>query len=548
MLQKLSMIQMQWGCIVMRHGIVFSFSLCALVAGAGPVAWAQVASAVQATGPAQAAPVARVAVAVGETLRVGPGGQTQALQVGSALTPGDRVRTGPDAVAILVFADEGRISLRADSELLIRHYEVDPAGVKTRIELELIKGTVRQISGNASRAQPERYRLNTPIAVIGVRGTDFIAKTAGDAVEAFVHEGRIVLLPRNERCAEGSTAACDPLAQATSASNLRYVRLSAAGQVEQREFRPGELEKVFGVETARARGQGPAQAHAAGGDFQLPLGTQFITDTIFVARLGAAASTATAPAGASPSTAEPAVAAPAAPAPTVPALPNPPADAVASAPAPGPVANSPANTPASTPAGNPVNPVAAPAVTPPAPAVPATPQPPVLAAVPLPQNLVWGRFSNSKLIGSQVAMLGFEAAMAGRHVTVGELGEYALWRADPTGRMDPSLKGSADFTLAASEAWFTQPSGTTGARVKGATLSVDFDVSAFAATVALNHAATGDVNVSVKGKLNNEGLFVGTTATDRVAGALTRDGKEAGYLFSKDVSAGTFRGVTLWGR
>jgi hypothetical protein len=33
-----------------------------------------------------------------------------------------------------------------------------------------------------------------------------------------------------------------------------------------------------------------------------------------------------------------------------------------------------------------------------------------------------------------------------------------------------------------------------------------------------------------------------------VAGALTRDGKEAGYLFSKDVSAGTFRGVTLWGR
>jgi hypothetical protein len=553
MLRKLSMIQTQWGCIVMRQGFVFSFSLCALAAGVGPMAWAQAATAVQATVPAQAAPVARVAVAVGETLRVGPGGQTQALQVGSSLTPGDRVRTGPDAVAILVFADEGRISLRADSELLIRHYEVDPAGVKTRIELELIKGTVRQISGNASRAQPDRYRLNTPIAVIGVRGTDFIAKTAGDAVEAFVHEGRIVLLPRNGRCAEGSTAACDPLAQATSASNLRYVRLSAAGQVEQREFRPGELEKVFGVETARARGQGPAQARASGAEFQLPLGTQFITDTIFVAGLGAAAANTTAPAGAPPPTPPavpapatpapaapapaapapesslPAAPAPAVPAPTVPAPPMPPADAVASAPA-----------PAVTPP--------APAVTPPAPAAPATPEPPVLAAVPLPQNLVWGRFSNSKLIGSQLVMPGFEAAMAGRHVTVGELGEYALWRAGPAGRMDPSLKGSAEFALAASEAWFTQASGTTGAQVKGATLSVDFDVSSFAATVALNHAATGDANIAVKGKLNNEGVFVGTTATDRVAGALTRDGREAGYLFSKDVGSGTFRGVTLWGR
>ena len=35
---------------------------------------------------------------------------------------------------------------------------------------------------------------------------------------------------------------------------------------------------------------------------------------------------------------------------------------------------------------------------------------------------------------------------------------------------------------------------------------------------------------------------------DRVAGALTRDGTEAGYLFSKDVSAGTLKGVTLWTR
>jgi hypothetical protein len=61
-------------------------------------------------------------------------------------------------------------------------------------------------------------------------------------------------------------------------------------------------------------------------------------------------------------------------------------------------------------------------------------------------------------------------------------------------------------------------------------------------------AVTGNVNLAVAGKVNNEGVFVGTNATERVAGALTRDGKEAGYLFSKDVSAGTFRGVTLWGR
>lgn len=462
----------------MRRGLLFFFSLClvACLGWAVPSAWAQ--------GPA----VARVAVAVGETLRVAPSGQTQALQVGASLTPGDRVRTGPDAVAILVFADEGRISLRADSELLIRHYEIDPAGVKTRIELELVKGTVRQISGNASRNQPDRYRLNTPIAVIGVRGTDFIAKAGADAVEAFVHEGRIVLLPRTERCAEASTAACDPLVMATSANNLRYVRLSAAGQVEQREFRPGELERVFGVETARARGAsttGLARTPTAG-EFQLPPGTQFISDTIFVAQLGDAARAA---------------------------------DATVA----------------------PVNPVTQPVTQP---VVDSTP----VAAMPLPTSLVWGRFSSASLLSSTLAMLPFAEASAGRHVTVGELGEYALWRSSPTGKLDPSLKGTATFALASAEAWLTQPTGTSSAQVKTATLGVDFDRSTFAASVSLNHAATGNVDLAVVGKVNNEGVFVGTNATERVAGALTRDGKEAGYLFSKDVSAGTFRGVTLWGR
>jgi len=200
---------------------------------------------------------------------------------------GDRIRTGADGVAILVFTDEGRISLRADSELLIRHYEIDPTGVKTRIELELVKGTVRQISGNGSRAQPERYRLNTPVAVIGVRGTDFLAKTAGDAVEAFVHEGKIVLTPAAERCAQNN---CAPVAMASSDTNLKYVRLSTDGHVEQREFRQGELERVFGIEIARAANPGnngrattltsaPARL-IEGTEAQLPEGTRLVTNTI----------------------------------------------------------------------------------------------------------------------------------------------------------------------------------------------------------------------------------------------------------------------------
>ncbi len=441
-------------------------------------------------------------MSVGEARKVAASGQTEALQVGSLIMPGDRIRTGADAVAILVFSDEGRISLRPDSELWIKQYDVDPSGAKTRIELELVRGTVRQISGNASRAQPDRYRLNTPIAVIGVRGTDFIAKAATDAVEAFVHEGQIVLIPAHVPCASDSTSTCNAVALASSSSGLRYIRMSSTGQVEHREFRPGELEKVFGIETARATKASSPMLASGASDFKLPPGSQFVSDTIFIA-LGADALRTAAPPGSSD-------------------------------------ASAPGGTEAV------VGTTAASSVTQP---VSALPQPNPVAAIqaPIPTQLVWGRFTSASALPVEMTVP-YEEARQGRHVTVGELGEYALWRANPPGPLDSSLRGRADFALAGAQAVLVQPSGLSAATVTSASLAVDFDRSTFAAAVSLHHSAIGASELAVEGRVNVEGLFAGSNKTDRVAGALTRDGKEAGYLFSKDVGTGTFRGITLWGR
>jgi hypothetical protein len=472
----------------------------------------------------QTTPVARVAVSVGEAQKMSPAGQSERLLVGSKLMAGDRIRTGADGVAILVFSDEGRISLRADSELLIRHYEIDHTGVKTRIEIELIKGTVRQISGNASRSQPDRYRLNTPVAVIGVRGTDFLAKTSGDTVEAFVHEGKIILTPALGNCVQNN---CAPVAMASSDSNLKYVRLSADGRIEQREFRHGELERVFGIEIARATNPNNNRASALAApssrpiesaEAQLPEGTRLVTSTIFAAYTKAESQLL--------------------------ANTNKPNSDLVNTPAASPATNltpEPTPTPVATPK---PEPTPTPTATP-TPTVP-SPEPNIVVAE-LPKQLVWGRFSTSSALPQQMLTSHTEAGQ-GRHVTVGELFEYALWRANPSGAMSNDLRGHADFRLAGAEAVLVQSKGISTAKVTSATLGVDFDNSLFNATVGLQHATAGAAAINVKGKINDEGVFVGTTATDRVAGALSRDGTEAGYLFNKDVAAGTFRGITLWKR
>lgn len=507
--------------------------------------------------PTQAASVARVSVSVGAAHRIGAAGQAERLTVGTSLIPGDRVRTGPDGVAILVFQDEGRVSIRSDSELLIRQYDIDPGGARTRIELELVRGTIRQISGNASRTQPERYRLNTPIATIGVRGTDFLAKSSGDAVEAFVHEGRIVLTPLAGAC---SSAACESVLLGSAAgSPMRYVRLSNSGQVETREFKPGELERIFGIETARNGRSTTAVQAALGLDDRGLAGAQWVTDTIFAARGAEPLKVPDVPAREMPPSTGPQLSSSdgslGAGAATQPALPagqagssstgaGPDAGGVQLATTSGSANTAPASQPPAAPVTAPTTPTAptAPMVVQPAPPpVPAT----VTAA--MPSQLVWGRFSSADALPAQF-VLPYAQASQGRHVTVGELGQYALWRADPLGRLDPSLAGKAEFALAAAEAVLVQPAGTSSAVVTAATLNVDFDRYTFAATVGLAHQAAGTASIAVSGRMNVEGVFSGTSVTDTVAGAVSKDGKEAGYLFSKEVSAGTFRGVTLWGR
>ena len=458
--------------------------------------------------------VGKVAVSVGEAKRIASSGKSDLLQVGLALSTGDKIVTGQDAVAILVFSDEGRISVRPDSELIIRHYEVDPKGVNTRIELELTKGTIRQISGNGSRNQPEKYRLNTPIAVIGVRGTDFLAKTSQGSTEAFVHEGKIVVVGKAPGCDLSAQSGCASFATASASSDMSYVKLNQNGRVEQRAVMSGELEKLFGIELVQgAKNAVPASRGNDVAEFRLPQGTKFVTETIFAAsnyKPEAASTSNTSNNNSnSPSTS-------AASSNLTSALPFTSTDLTAQA-----------------------------AVTPSAPtqtitqttSQPVTPPPP----------LVWGRFASATALPTQF-IVAYEQASQGRHVTVGELGEYALWRSNPAGRLDPSLKGEASFTLSNAEAMLVQATGTSAAQVNGASLSVNFDRSTFAAGVSLSHQATGAVSLNVSGKVNEEGVFVGTNAAERVAGALSLDGAKAGYLFSKDVSAGTLKGVTLWTR
>ncbi len=95
----------------------------------------------------------------------------------------DLVSTGSKSASQLRMSDGGLLSLQADSALAIRNYQTDAAKAQSQIQLELLKGGLRTITGTLPSGG-DNYRLNTPVATIGVRGTHY---------EAVLKEGDLYL-------------------------------------------------------------------------------------------------------------------------------------------------------------------------------------------------------------------------------------------------------------------------------------------------------------------------------------------------------------------
>ena len=98
----------------------------------------------------------------------------RAAQTGMELNEGDTVKSGAGAWALLAMSDGASLTLRPDTLLKIDVYRYDAAGnaADNSSALSLLKGALRAVTGYIGRSNREGYRINTPTATIGVRGTD----------------------------------------------------------------------------------------------------------------------------------------------------------------------------------------------------------------------------------------------------------------------------------------------------------------------------------------------------------------------------------------
>lgn len=103
-------------------------------------------------------------------------GQERPALRGDNLYEGDTVATNANSNVQIRMIDDSIVWVRPDSRFLIERYQSDKHGAaKNEARLRLISGTMRQVTGAIGKGAPADYKLSTPNATIGIRGTEFDA-------------------------------------------------------------------------------------------------------------------------------------------------------------------------------------------------------------------------------------------------------------------------------------------------------------------------------------------------------------------------------------
>ena len=408
------------------------------------------------------------------------GSRQQAVAPGTEIHATDRIVTEANGHVHIRFVDQALVSVRPDSRLEIVQYDYNAdQPTNSAIKLNLEEGITRSISGHGASSARDRFRLNTPIAAIGVRGTDFVVSATPRAVRALVNEGVIVMAPFSSDCSADSFGPCLVNAVELTDSSLQVIEMEGSSTAPRLlpavvERGPGMMEEE--VQVAMNDAQGNADDKNAG--------TGIYLENVTSQRVKDEAANVTQ---------------------TKPPRPEPPTPQL----------------------------------------VDFTPDTAIAGTELAERNLIWGRYANVDVAQERITVPRQEA-LEGRDITIPGGSDYLLFR-DGNGvtRVDSGL-GAISFDLASAQAFYHSDSGVAAMAVRGGSLDINFDSNRFSTGLDLNHGLTGDVQFNAGGQITSAGFFHTRSDTERLAGAVSLDGKEAGYFFEKQLENGNIQGLTLW--
>ena len=127
-------------------------------------------------------------------------GKRARIALGDRVFANQGVQTATESMAKFVFLDDTNMTLGPDSRVKLDTFVFDPQGAGKNIAVTATKGAFRFVSG---KSPSDAYKLTTPHAHIGVRGTTYDVRVEAGRTLVVLQEGAVNVCLRNSaRCRE----------------------------------------------------------------------------------------------------------------------------------------------------------------------------------------------------------------------------------------------------------------------------------------------------------------------------------------------------------
>lgn len=152
---------------------------------------------------AQDTPEIGTAVLVKRTVTAKLGEDSRVLRANARVRRTELLETGAEASAELRLDDETKLALGPNASLKLDDFVIGRSEGVTTIGVNFVKGTFRFLTGSQDS---KSYRIQTPSATIGVRGTVFDVYVAGNGETlVLLHEGEVDVCNKSRACQRHNT-------------------------------------------------------------------------------------------------------------------------------------------------------------------------------------------------------------------------------------------------------------------------------------------------------------------------------------------------------
>lgn len=201
-------------------------------------------------------PIGEVAFSKGKASIVSTSGVERAAAVKTAIFRNERISCGAGGRLEIRFSDDSVVLLGENSEIVVDEYVYAPVQKENlSCVMRLFKGACRIVTGAITKLNPDRFKVHTRMATIGVRGCELGIRCQPGSSDVYV-----IGLGKGETVVVETTSNGKPLMNIENgrklpvdAATLKVVNVDRTGVVVstvegrgflQRSFEPGEIDAL----------------------------------------------------------------------------------------------------------------------------------------------------------------------------------------------------------------------------------------------------------------------------------------------------------------